>query len=165
MALTALEMLERININKNNLATRTLRQKVEMLLFVWEITERYSSVQLLTILLKRTLSRMKYPIWWVWLSCKRKQKVLRAVKAKKYSTKRKKLTNKRFKISPGWKFWWAICPGKINCNPLPSVQSCTFTAKYLSYLVSWDLVDKFLLVFGGIWSYISWKLKNSNFFD
>ena len=41
----------------------------------------------------------------------------------------------------------------MNCNPFPSLQSCTSSWKYLFYLVLWDLFIKFISVVGGIWRY------------
>ena len=76
--------------------------------------------------------------------------MLKVVKAKKYQL-RGKMTNKRFKISPEWQL--LICGHavpKINRNPLLSMQSCTSSSKYLSYLVLWDLFLNFIVVFGGI---------------
>ena len=72
------------------------------------------------------------------------------VKASKYQ-QRGKMTNNRL-VNCSFDFWTS-CP-KINCNPVPSLQSCTSTSKYLFYLVLWDLFVKFIHVFGGILQYI-----------
>ena len=48
--------------------------------------------------------------------------------------------------------FWTSSP-KINFNPLPSLQSCTSSPKYLFYLVLWDLFVKFIRVLGRIWEY------------
>ena len=42
---------------------------------------------------------------------------------------------------------------KLNCNPLPSLHSCTPFSKYLFYLVLCDLFITFIRVFGGIRKY------------
>ena len=66
------------------------------------------------------------------------------------STKGKKYQRK----FPNFTKMAALIPGhpvQKNCNPLPSLQSCIPSSKYLFYLVLWDLFDKFILsVFGGI---------------
>ena len=45
--------------------------------------------------------------------------------------------------------FWTSCP-KINRNPLPSLQFCTSSSKYLFYLVWRDLSGKLIRVFGDI---------------
>ena len=89
------------------------------------------------------------------LSGNRRKRTLKVAKAKKYQL-RGKMTNKGSKFHQnGSSDFWTSCP-IINCNPLPSLQSCTSFSKYLFYLVLWDLFVN-LLVYKVAFGNTMWK--------
>ena len=92
-------------------------------------------------------------------SCNRKRKMPKMGKRKEISTTTKKWQIKGLKFHQNGGFdFWTSCQ-KINCNPLPSLQSCTSTSKYLLHLVLWDPFIKFIRAFGGNWQYNEEKRK------
>ena len=75
------------------------------------------------------------------------------------------MTNKDLKFYQNGSFdFWVSCPKVINFNPLPSLQTCTSSSKYLLYLVLWDLFVKFIRVFCAIWQY-NVEIRKSSFYD
>ena len=89
-------------------------------------------------MLKGTLSGLKYHILKLWpVPCfnsalwywNRMRKMLKVVKKKEISTKKKKIPLKGSKFYQNGSFdFWTSCP-KINCNSLSSLQSFTPSSK------------------------------------
>ena len=82
-----------------------------------------------------------------------KMRKVKKKKNKEISTKKKKILVKGLNVYQNGSFdFWTSCT-KINCNPLPSLQSCTPSSKYLFYFVLENLFDKFIRLSVGIWQY------------